>query len=91
MKVNTLASSRQRKRGANADNQSNNLDDTPNNYQTDGEAKANILTFDGNDVGTGSCFEIPGDEDADIILAAQSSIPGGVGGDAVEAGDVDVE
>jgi len=49
------------------------------------------LTFDGNDAGTGSCFEIPGDEDADIILAAQSSIPGGVGGDAVEAGDVDVE
>ena len=53
--------------------------------------KANISPFDGSDTGTGLCFEIPGDEDADIMRAAQSSIPGGIGGDAVEAGDVDVE
>jgi len=63
----------------------------PNNYQTDGDAKANILALEGGSTGTGSCFSIPGDEDADTMRAVQSSIPGGVGGDAVEAGDVDVE
>jgi hypothetical protein len=63
----------------------------PNNYQTDGDANANILTFDGGGIGTGSCFGMPGDEDADTMRAVQSSIAGGVGGDAVEAGDVDVE
>jgi len=88
MNGNTLASSRQRKTRVNADNQSN---DDPNNYQTDGDANANIFTFDGGGTGTGSCFGIPGDEDVDIIRAVQSSIPGGVGGDAVDAGDVDVE
>lgn len=60
-------------------------------HQTAGEANANILCFDGGGTGTGSCFGIPGDDEAETIRAVQSSIPEGVGGDAVDAGDVDVE
>jgi len=60
-------------------------------HHTAGEANANILCFDGGGTGTGSCFGIPGDDDAETMRAVQSSIPGGVGGDAVDAGDVDVE
>lgn len=60
-------------------------------HQTAGEANANILCFDGGGTGTGSCFGIPGDDEVDTIRAVQSSIHGGVGGDAVDAGDVDVE
>ena len=41
-----------------------------------GETKANISPFDGSDTGSGLCFEIPGDEDADIMHATQSSTPG---------------
>ncbi|KAG2061135.1 hypothetical protein BDR06DRAFT_966909 [Suillus hirtellus] len=57
-------------------------------YQA-GKAKANILCFDGSGTGTGSCFGIPGeesDDEAETIQMVQSSIPGGVGGDAVDAG-----
>ncbi|KAG1843863.1 hypothetical protein C8R48DRAFT_780518 [Suillus tomentosus] len=57
-------------------------------YQA-GKAKANILCFDGGGTGTGSCFGIPGeesDDEAETIQVVQSSIPGGVGGDAVDAG-----
>lgn len=88
MKVNTLASSRQRKE---CKCKATTMMMHPNNYQTEGEAKANILAFDGGCTGTGSCLSTPGDEDADTMRAAQSSRAGGVGGDAVEAGDVDVE
>jgi hypothetical protein len=63
----------------------------PNNYQPDGEAKAVILAFDGGCTGTGSCLSTPGDEDADTMCDAQSSRAEGVGGNAVEAGDVDIE
>ena len=35
-----------------------------------------------------SAFTRPGDDDADTILAVRSSMPGGVGGDADDAGDV---
>ncbi|KAG1901140.1 uncharacterized protein F5891DRAFT_1223724 [Suillus fuscotomentosus] len=58
-------------------------------HQTAGKAKANILCFDGGGTGTGSCFGIPGeesDDEAETIQVVQSSIPGGVGGDAVDAG-----
>ena len=38
-------------------------------------------SFDGSHTGAGSCFEIPGDEDANAMRAVQSSIPGDIGGD----------
>jgi hypothetical protein len=37
-----------------------------------------------------SLFGMPGDEDADTMRAVQSSIAGGVNGNAVQAGDSDV-
>ncbi|KAG2033079.1 hypothetical protein BDR03DRAFT_968392, partial [Suillus americanus] len=40
--------------------------------------------------GIGSCFGTPGDDAADKIRAVQSTIPAGLG-DAVEAGNIDVE
>ncbi|KAG0706494.1 hypothetical protein DFH29DRAFT_1076935 [Suillus ampliporus] len=58
---------------------------------TASNANANILCFDGGSTGTGLCFGRPGDDDAETMRAVQSSMPGGIGGDAVEAGDVDVE
>ncbi|KAG1727587.1 uncharacterized protein EDB91DRAFT_1315939 [Suillus paluster] len=58
---------------------------------TAGDANANILCFDGGGTGTGLCFGRPGDDNAEIMREVQSSIPGSVGGDVVEAGDVDVE
>jgi hypothetical protein len=62
----------------NADNQSND-NDAPKQF-----SKEVVLE-------TGPCLSIPGDEDADTMHAVQSSIPGGIGGDAVEGGDVDIE
>jgi hypothetical protein len=53
--------------------------------------KVNILAFDGGCTGMGSCLSTPGDEDADTMRATQSSRAGGISGDVVEAGDVDVE
>jgi hypothetical protein len=41
--------------------------------------------------GIDSAFEKPGDDEAETILAVWSSIPGGVGGEADDAGDVDGE
>ncbi|KAG1738103.1 uncharacterized protein EDB91DRAFT_1249412 [Suillus paluster] len=58
---------------------------------TAGDANVNILCFDSSSTGTGLCFGRPGDNDVEKMQAVQSSIPGSVGGDAVEAGDVDVE
>lgn len=40
-------------------------------------------------MGMASGFTKPGDDDAETILAVRSSAPGGVGGDADDAGDVD--
>jgi hypothetical protein len=63
-------------------------------YHTQGEANANILLFELNEwdsCGMASAFTRPGDDDAETILAVRSSIPGGVGGEADDAGDVDGE
>jgi len=61
-------------------------------HQTEGIAKANIFVFRGC---IGGAFSIridkEGDESAETIFALRSSIPGGVGGDADEAGEVEVE
>jgi hypothetical protein len=39
----------------------------------------------------GGNFGIPGEDEAETMRVVQSSIPGGVGGDAVDAGDVEVK
>jgi hypothetical protein len=55
-------------------------------------AKANIFVFNGCIDGAFSTrIDSDGDDSAETIFALRSSMPGGVGGDADEAGEVDVE
>jgi len=61
-------------------------------YQTEGIANANIFVFNGCIGGAFSTrMDKDGEESAETILALRSSIPGGVGGEADEAGEVEVE
>jgi hypothetical protein len=46
----------------------------PNNCQTDGNAKANILAFEGGSTGTGLCFSIPSDKDANTMCVVIGSV-----------------
>jgi len=61
-------------------------------HQTEGDANANIFVFRGCIGGAFSTrIDREGEESAETIFALKSSMPGGVGGDADEAGEVDAE
>jgi hypothetical protein len=60
--------------------------------QTEGIANANIFVFNGCIGGAFSTrIDKDGDKSTETIFALRSSIPGGVGGDADEAGEVEAE
>jgi hypothetical protein len=61
-------------------------------YHTEGMANAYILALSGCTSGPLSVrIDKPGEESYDAICAERSTMPCGVGGDAEDAGDVDVE